>query len=406
MRIAVITPYHTESLEMLKRAHDSVAKQTYKCTHYMVADGHARSEIDSWDVRHIPLPIEHDNNGNTPRAIGSMDAIGDNFEAIAYLDADNWFDTDHIENLVDLHEESGADLVSSGRVIHAIDGTVLLPNGESGDGERHADTSAFIVFQSGFPVLPIWALMPDELGPNCDRIFYQAALRIGLKHAHSPKPTMHFTSRYGVHYRAAGLEVPLEATGMAGMKVSEDFMRRMTALGCKDIMSRRHVAETLNQLQARPITIIILGDESELREEDKKVVDDLERELGADAEFYFSSAEELENETEITKTRRNVFVLVFELMISNWARLDDIMEKRTELFFYYIRRPNSLASLEVTRPIDSRASLILVENKALFKKYHWENRYGAGHVMILNTITDMSDTLSSALIRAIHAFAK
>ncbi len=393
MRVAVITPYHTEPLEMLKRAHDSVAKQTYICTHYMVADGHARSEIDSWDVRHIPLPIEHNNNGNTPRAIGSMDAIGDNFEAIAYLDADNWFDPDHIENLMALHEESSADVVSSGRVIHAIDGTVLLPNGESGDGERHADTSAFIVFQSGFPVLPIWALMPDELGPNCDRVFYQAALRIGLKHAHSPKPTMHFTSRYGVHYRAAGLEVPEDANAMAGMKVSEDFMRRMTALGCKDIMSRRHVAETLNQLQAKPVTIIILGDEAELREEDKKVVDDLERELGADAEFYFSSAEELQNETEITKTRRNVFVLVFESTIGPSKAADELIQYRDDLRFIYIRCIINTINILVDRPIDRRSEMVLVSNNNIASQYHHKNRYGSEHVFLEKTPSNKVKTI-------------
>jgi glycosyltransferase involved in cell wall biosynthesis len=382
MKVAVITPYHTEPIEMLKRAHDSVAKQTYKCTHYMIADGHARSEIDSWDVRHIPLPTEHNNNGNTPRAIGSMDAIGDNFEAIAYLDADNWFNPDHIANLIQVHEETGADLVSSGRVIHAIDGTVLLPNGETGDGERHADTSAFMVFAAGFSVLPIWALMPDELGPNCDRVFYQAALRIGLKHIHHPKPTMHFTSRYGVHYRAAGFDVPPEANGMAGMKVSEDFMRRMTALGCKDIMSRRHVAETLNKLQDRPITIIILGEETELADEDKKVVDELELELGSDAEFYFSSAEELINETEITKTRRNVFVIVFGGTTESLKDIEKLIESRCEIKFIYVSLGKGELYLDSNHIINTRAVLILVQSDEQKNLYHQINRYGAGHVEV------------------------
>ena len=399
MKVAVITPYHTEPLAMLKRAHDSVATQTHSCTHYMVADGHARSEIDTWDVRHIPLPTEHTNNGNTPRAIGSMDAIGDNFDAIAYLDADNWFDPDHIVNLIKLHEETNADLVSSGRVIHAIDGTILLPNGETGDGERHADTSAFMVFASGFSVLPMWALMPDELGPNCDRVFYQAALRIGLKHVHHPKPTMHFTSRYGVHYRAAGLEVPPEAIGMAGMKVSEDFMRRMTALGCKDIMSRRHVAETLNQLQASPITIIILGDETELAGEDKKVVDELELELGSDAEFYFSSAEDLQNETEITKTRRNVFVIVFGGITERLKHLNDLVESRSEIRFIYVSSDKDELYLDSNHIINTRATLVLLQDDEQKGFYHQKNRYGAGHVEVaismaakVNAIVDLIKT--------------
>ncbi len=144
MKVAIVTPYHVEPLDILKRAHDSVVAQTVSCTHYMVADGHARDEVDTWTVRHIRLPGEHGNNGNTPRAIGSLDAVGLGFDAIAFLDADDWYEPDHIEGLLAHHRETGANLLTRGRVIHAIDGSVMLPEGERGDGTETADTSTLL----------------------------------------------------------------------------------------------------------------------------------------------------------------------------------------------------------------------------------------------------------------------
>ncbi|MBT6089062.1 MAG: glycosyltransferase [Rhodospirillaceae bacterium] len=401
MKIAVITPYHVEPLDMLKRAHDSVAAQTHDCTHYMVADGHARAEIDGWNVRHIPLPVEHGNNGNTPRAIGSMDAIGDGFDAIAYLDADNWFEPDHIATLVTLHSETGADLVSSGRVIHAIDGTVLLPDGETGDGERHADTSAIMVAASGFSVVPIWALMPDEMGPNCDRVFFQAAMRIGLKHEHSEGETLHFTSRYGPHYRATGLPVPPDANGMTGIKTSKDFIRRMRALDCKDLMSRDSVDRALNHRAALPITVIVLADEAALEIETRKIIDGLELKLGKDAEFYFTTAEELVSDSDVSASRRNVFVLVFESVVDDWQSLEEFLGARGDLRLIYVRSSTTSENNTINAPINSFASAILVDDKSLHETYQQENRYGAGHVYVASTTQDKTERLSQFITDSI-----
>jgi cellulose synthase/poly-beta-1,6-N-acetylglucosamine synthase-like glycosyltransferase len=49
-RIAVVTPYYQENLDILKKCQESVRQQTYLCTHFMVADGFPRDEIASWPV--------------------------------------------------------------------------------------------------------------------------------------------------------------------------------------------------------------------------------------------------------------------------------------------------------------------------------------------------------------------
>jgi hypothetical protein len=42
--------------------------------------------------------------GNTPRAIGGILADAYGFDAVTYLDADNWYDPAHVEDFVAAHE--------------------------------------------------------------------------------------------------------------------------------------------------------------------------------------------------------------------------------------------------------------------------------------------------------------
>ena len=67
LRVAVITPYYLEPLEVLRNCYESVLSQTFPCTHFMVADGHPCEEVSSWAVEHIILPKPHHDLGNTAR---------------------------------------------------------------------------------------------------------------------------------------------------------------------------------------------------------------------------------------------------------------------------------------------------------------------------------------------------
>ena len=140
MRVAVITPYHKPQPEWLRQCHESVLSQTHSCVHVLVADGLPVPEPDSWQAQHIILAGNCNDYGDTPRAIGSMSAIGQGFDAIAFLDADNWYLPDHIASLVELHDSTGADVCISHRDLYHLDGTRLGPCDET-DGERFADTS-------------------------------------------------------------------------------------------------------------------------------------------------------------------------------------------------------------------------------------------------------------------------
>src|SRR4051794_24560005 len=91
MKIAVITPFHKTPTPWLEQCLVSVARQTVPCTHFLVCDGDEPHDITiPASVKVLRLPDAHRDFGNTPRAIGSVSAISQGFDAIAYLDSDNW----------------------------------------------------------------------------------------------------------------------------------------------------------------------------------------------------------------------------------------------------------------------------------------------------------------------------
>lgn len=208
MKVAVVTPYYQESLPVLRRAHASVTAQTHPCRHIMVADGFGRDSVDRWPVEHIKLDEPHRDNGNTPRHLGAMAALEQDCDAVAFLDADNWYEPDHIAGLVDLHERTGAPVLSSRRRIVSLAGDTLLPAGEPRDGHGHNDTSTLMVTRAAFGLLGLWASMGPVFSPICDTVFFYAALFRGLQHAWHDRPTTVFQSHYKEHYYNALVEAP------------------------------------------------------------------------------------------------------------------------------------------------------------------------------------------------------
>ena len=112
MKIAVITPYYKESTEVLHQCHQSVLTQNVSADHFFVSDGFPNVELMKWNIKHISLPQSHTDFGNTPRGIGSLVANIEGYDFIAYLDADNWFHSNHLSSLLNLHEETKADICS------------------------------------------------------------------------------------------------------------------------------------------------------------------------------------------------------------------------------------------------------------------------------------------------------
>ena len=208
LRVAVITPYFREPLAILRHCHESVLQQTHPCAHFMAADGHTCDEVSHWSVEHLSLTGPHHDVGNTARGLAALSAMNHGFDAVAFLDADNWYYPDHIESMVDLHRRTGAAVCTATRSIHRQDGSLMFQDDNECDGITHVDTSCYFVTRAAFELLPVWVMMPVELGPVGDRVFWRSIVTRRIPRAHCSRPTVAFRTQYEVHYARLGEPAP------------------------------------------------------------------------------------------------------------------------------------------------------------------------------------------------------
>jgi hypothetical protein len=233
LKVAVVTPYFETNPQWIRECHDSVLSQNYPCTHLLVGDGASDEAIDDWSAIHLKLPRNLGDYGDTPRALGSIYAAGLGFDAIAYLDADNWYLPWHIQSLVKLHQSSGAAVCTSGRVLHALDGACLGVDPDV-DGENFVDTSCMLFTREAFDVFPVWAAMSPQFHAIDDRVVWAEVLDRRLTRAHSALPSAAYRTGFQFHYERFGQTPPDEAkTGGDVLEmmrlVSEDEERQSAA---------------------------------------------------------------------------------------------------------------------------------------------------------------------------------
>jgi glycosyltransferase involved in cell wall biosynthesis len=212
-KIAVVTPYHKEAPALLSQGHRSVLDQTYPCTHIMVADGHPSPAVPTDDrTLHLVLPLGNADIGNTPRFFGAALAQSYGFDAVAFLDADNWYEPDHVASLLAAHEACGCPLIAAKRNFYSDAGVRLDFTEAMEDNNQHVDTNCWMIFKEAFDLLRYWRV-PKEFHWVGDRIFLQKAIhdryRIGFTHHR----TVNYRTRHAAHFRHAGLPVPDGAIG-------------------------------------------------------------------------------------------------------------------------------------------------------------------------------------------------
>jgi glycosyltransferase involved in cell wall biosynthesis len=222
LRVAVVTPYYQETPETLAKCCDSVRNQTYACTHVLVADGHPQQRIATSGALQIVLPAAHHDNGNTARMIGAISAMNQGFSAIAFLDADNWYEPNHIARMVALHRRTQADVCTAGRMIVREDGSPMFVDWES-NGVDFTDTSCLWLTGQALSLVPLWGMMPPAAGPIGDRVFWRAVVNQGLSRAHDPSPTVAFRTRYQYHYEQAGESPPEGAKSVEMVRDCADW---------------------------------------------------------------------------------------------------------------------------------------------------------------------------------------
>lgn len=221
MRVAVVTPYFDTREGWLRECHESVMQQTYPCTHIMVADGRPQAIVDQMKVQHIKLPVNIRDYGDTPRGIGSVLAISQEFDAIAYLDADNWYYPQHIETMVRLHRKSGAAVISASRNLHRLDGSLLGLCTEV-DGEEFVDNNCYFFTREAFTLIPVWWMMEPHHHPIDDRVMHAHIRSQKQSHVHATVPTVAYRTAFRAHYQKFGEEPP------PGTKDGEEIARSIT----------------------------------------------------------------------------------------------------------------------------------------------------------------------------------
>ncbi len=208
MKVAVVTPYYIQDEPILRECQQSVLNQTYSCTHIAVADGHPHPMFGNAPrTLHVILPQANRDFGNTPRMFGAMLAQSYGFDAVAWLDDDNWFEPEHLETMVAAHQASGAPLIACQRILRHLNGAALPVTEPLEDRLLHVDANCWLVCRPAFPLFQAWRV-PPLICHKGDRVFFQKAVRERYQIFSTQKRTVNYRTKYGDHYRRAGQAVP------------------------------------------------------------------------------------------------------------------------------------------------------------------------------------------------------
>jgi len=229
-RVLVITAYYKEERFFLERVLRSVAGQTVRAAgtaivdHMLVADGFPQDWIDGEAVRHVRLDRGHGDYGNTPRGVGTLLGIVEQYDAICYCDADNWYEPDHVEICLAAAAAGGetTDYVIARRTMRRPDETIIPIQDEP--IESHVDTNCFFFLPGSFPHLHRFAKVPREMSIIGDRIFFGSLKKAGLRVAVSQKPTVAYHCLWDPVYRAVGETPPPGSKPAADVSVVDKWL--------------------------------------------------------------------------------------------------------------------------------------------------------------------------------------
>jgi hypothetical protein len=229
-RYAIITPYHKEDRRLIERAVNSVKAQTVPTDHFLVADGFPQAWVDDSGVRHLKLDREHGYGGNTPRGVGTLVAIGEEYDGIGMLDADNWLDNDHVQTCIEAAESAEGGMMLCDYVIaqwrlRRLDESIMpWPEDLS-----HVDTNRFFFLRGAFSVIPHWAMQPPQLAPVCDQIFYSFLKELNLQFVRAKRPTVNYQNLFEVFYRALGEAPPENAKPNPDGQIVNKYLSTLNA---------------------------------------------------------------------------------------------------------------------------------------------------------------------------------
>lgn len=208
MRLAIVTVYCAEERRTLERCLASVRSQALPVEHFVIADGHPQDWLRDAGVRHVALDRAHGDHGDTPRMVGLVLAVREQFDAVQFLDADNLLYPQHAAMAAGLLRDTGAHLLVLKRRMLRPDGSVLNFTAGEDEALEHIDTNCYVFARAAFSTAIKWALIPKELSFMGDRVFRSVVSKVGHPVAVAPEPTVGCTCMWANVYRRAGEKPP------------------------------------------------------------------------------------------------------------------------------------------------------------------------------------------------------
>lgn len=191
--VAVVTA--TTGRDSLKATIDSVKAQTYPCRHYIFCDGvPLSSDLISClnDVNYLFLPVKTGGNGMMNGGIVAASAFLVQEDMICWLDDDNTFEPEHIEELV--KAKGDKPYAHSLRNLLNPDGTFYdFDDFESlGKYSGFIDLNCYLMDRSlAVQLAPLWYNTTGELMIG-DRYIYNALQQNNIPFAESGKYTVNY----------------------------------------------------------------------------------------------------------------------------------------------------------------------------------------------------------------------
>ncbi|MFN3891617.1 MAG: glycosyltransferase family 2 protein [Beijerinckiaceae bacterium] len=224
MKVAVVTPYYKEPLKQLRQCITSVREQTYPCTHILVADGHPNSGIKiTREMQQVILPRSNGDVGNTPRGIGGLLADSWGFDAVAFLDADNWLEPNHIELMIRAHRKTARPLVACKRRFVTLEGAPMEYTEYPESQSMHVDTNCWLITRPAFSFFSAW-FMPKELALFGDRVFLQKVVSCGNPVCYTDYRTVAYRTAFAIHYLEAGLTPPPGCKAVFDYSIAREYL--------------------------------------------------------------------------------------------------------------------------------------------------------------------------------------
>lgn len=211
MKIAVITPYHEITDELL-HCLKSVKEQDHpNFLHITVGDGcDLPQHLFHEKLLNIPLPVNIGDYGDSPRSIGVVYAKTMGADAVVFLDSDNWIAANHLSLLAGTANRHQSDIVACHRLLCHLDGSVLGLC-EDSNGITFCDTNCVLVRQNLFQILSSAWLIPDELHAIGDRILWDKLIHATDRISISESATVFYRTAFEGHYRRFNIAPPQNA---------------------------------------------------------------------------------------------------------------------------------------------------------------------------------------------------